>query len=184
MSHRNWSRQASSLAALLLAVSTLAACVDGTEAELGARAELKVMLPQELSSANVAQVRVEVSGSGIPTPLLADLTPSGNTWSGTLNNIPAGPDRRFTATAFDASGTALYKGQSAATAIASGSTVSVAITLQPVTPQTPYENEAPIIDSLVVSANVVVPGGSVWRVKAGEATAGLLKVPRHLLLHA
>jgi hypothetical protein len=161
MSHSNWSRRASSLAALLLAVSTLAACVNDTEAELAARAELTVMLPQELASADVAQVSVEVSGSGIPTPLVANLAPSGNTWTGAITNIPAGPDRRFTATAFNASGTALYKGQSASTAIASGSTVSVALTLQPVNPPAPYENEAPIIDSLVVSSNVVLPGGSI-----------------------
>jgi hypothetical protein len=161
MSHWNWSSRAASRVALLLAVGALAACTDGTNVELGARAELKVLLPQELASADVAQVRVEVSGPGIPTPLLADLAPSGNTWTGALNNIPAGTDRRFTATASDASGKALYKGQSAATPIASGSTVSVAILLQSVNPPVPYENEAPLIDSLVVSANVVVPSGSI-----------------------
>jgi hypothetical protein len=161
MSHSNWSRRAASLAALLLAVGTLSACTGGTNAELGARAELKVMLPQELASADVAQVSVEVSGPGIPLPLVADLARNGNAWQGAITNIPAGTDRRFTATAFSASGTALYKGQSAATPIAAGSTVSVALTLQPVEPPVPYENEAPIIDSLVVSANVVVPGGSI-----------------------
>jgi len=152
------------LAVTVLALGALAACNTGENPpppELGASAEIKAMLPQELSADDVTQVRVQVSGPGIPTPIGMDLTRQGSTWQGTLTDIPAGLDRVFEAKAYDASATLLYQGQAGPLIISSGSTVSVAILLQQVDPDPPYQNVAPVIDSVVVSANQVAPNGTI-----------------------
>ena len=161
MSLLNGSRRAVSLASAL-ALGVLVACggsaKPGNTSENG-RAEIKVMLPQELSATDVSRVHVDVRGSGIPTPIGVDLTLQGSTWQGTLIDIPAGLDRVFEATAFDTSATLLYQGQAGPMAVASGSTVSVAILLQQLNRPPPFDNVAPTIDSVVVSSNQVSPGG-------------------------
>jgi hypothetical protein len=152
------------LAVTVLTLGVLVACGGGgtpPTPDQGARAEIKVMIPQELSADDVTRVRVEVQGPGIPTPIGMDLTRQGSTWEGTLTDIPAGLDRVFEAKAYDASATLLYQGQAGPLTIASGSTVSVAILLQQVNPQPPFDNVAPVIDSLVVSANQVSPNGTI-----------------------
>jgi hypothetical protein len=152
------------LAVTVLALGVLTACNSGGNPpppDQGASAEIKVMMPQELSADDVTRVRVEVQGPGIPTPIGMDLTRQGSTWQGTLTDIPAGLDRVFEAKAFDASATLLYQGQAGPMTIPSGSTVSVAILLQEVNPQPPFQNVAPVIDSVVVSANQVSPGGTI-----------------------
>jgi len=163
MSLWNSNRRTVSLAVTALALGVLAACGNGnpgTPAQ-GARAEIKVMLPQELSAADVARVHVEVRGPGIPTPVGMDLSLQGSTWQGTLADIPAGLERTFEAKAYDSGATLLYQGQAGPLTIASGSTVSVAILLQQVNRPPPYQNVAPTIDSVVVSANQVSPGGTI-----------------------
>ncbi|HYI02763.1 PKD domain-containing protein [Hyalangium sp.] len=164
MSLWNSNRRTVSLAVTVMALGVLAACGGNgnpPNPSQGARAEIKVMLPQELSSADVARVHVEVRGPGIPTPIGMDLSLQGGSWQGTLIDIPAGLDRIFEAKAYDAATTLLYQGQAGPITIAAGSTVSVAILLQEVNPDPPYRNVAPTIDSVVVSANQVSPGGTI-----------------------
>lgn len=119
------------------------------------------MVPQALAAADVTRVQVEVSGPGISSPLTAELARSGNTWSGTVSGIPAGTGRLFRASAHDSASKVIYVGEAGPIAIEPGKTASVSIVLQQVEPQVPFENEAPRIDSVAVSSNVVEPGGSV-----------------------
>jgi hypothetical protein len=150
-----------SLAVTALVMSVLAACGGGTPSNQPARAEIKAMLPQDLAAGDVTRVRVEVRGPGIPTPVVGELSQQGGAWQGTVVDIPAGLERMFEATAFNAAGALLYKGQAGPIAITSGSTVSVAIQLQDVNPPPVFQNVAPVIDSVVVSSNQVSPGGTL-----------------------
>ena len=161
MSLGNSNRRTFSLAFAALALGVLAACGGSGNSGTPARAEIKVMLPQELAASDVARVHVEVRGPGISPPIGMDLTLQGSTWQGTLNDIPAGQERIFEAKAYDEASTLLYLGQAGPITVDPGNTVSVAILLQQVNPPPPYQNVAPTIDSVVVSANQVAPGGTV-----------------------
>ncbi|ATB31214.1 PKD domain-containing protein [Melittangium boletus] len=167
----NGSRPAIAMA-LLLAVGLLAGC-SGAEDTRSASAELRVLLSQELSGAGVARVRVEVSGPGISPNIATELAQSGNAWQGSLSSIPAGQGRLFRASAYDAASTLLYTGEAGPLTIEQGQTVNVAILLQQASPETPFENEAPQIGSVVLSSNPVAPGGSVTvTAYATDANAG------------
>lgn len=157
MSHLNGSRRAA-WAVALLTMGLLAACGGDSRS---ASAELTVMVPQGLSGADVSRVQVEVSGPGITPPITAELVLSGSRWSGTISGIPAGSGRLFRASAYDAAAKLLYVGESGPLPIESGKTANVAILLQQVEPQVPFENEAPRIVSVASSSIVVEPGGSV-----------------------
>ncbi|WP_375771109.1 hypothetical protein NR798_09475 [Archangium gephyra] len=157
MSHSNGSRRAA-LAVALLTMGLLSACGGDSRS---ASAELMVMVPQGLSGADVARVQVEVSGPGITSPLVAELTRGTSSWTGVISGIPAGAERLFRASAYDATSKLLYLGESGPLPVEPGRTASVAILLQQVTPQVPFENEAPRIDSVAVSSIVVEPGASV-----------------------
>ncbi|PTL80461.1 hypothetical protein DAT35_27890 [Vitiosangium sp. GDMCC 1.1324] len=148
-------------AAVLLVVSVSAGCGKQEGVAQNGSAQVQVALPQELSSADVKGVRVEVRGPGISSPVTAELVKTGSAWQGTIGNIPAGPERVFEAFAYDAAGAVLYRGSSSSTSLGTGATVSVMLTLQQVTPPPPYENEPPQIDSVVVSANTVQPGSYI-----------------------
>ncbi|MFP2905492.1 Ig-like domain-containing protein [Pyxidicoccus sp. 3LFB2] len=152
--------RAASMVTAVLALGVFAACGDG-DSRSPASADVKVMLGQALSPDDVTRIRVEVQGPGIPTPLGMDLARDGNTWNGTLRDIPAGADRVFTATAYGAASTILYAGQAGPMALQPGRVAAVFLLLQQVNPPPPFENEAPIIDSLTVSTNEVAPGASV-----------------------
>ncbi len=170
----NWNRRAASLVATLLAVGMLSACTDpGSTGEQNARAELKVSLSQGLATSDVARISVAVEGPGISAPIVAELVRNGTAWEGTLQNIPAGSDRFFTATAYDSGSAPIYKGRAGPITIASGAVVSVAIVLQQANPQPPFENVAPQLESLVASSNPVQPGGTITlTAKAFDANPG------------
>lgn len=145
--------------AMLVVVSVFTGCEPQPGVAANGSAELQVSLAQGLSAADVTGVRVEVRGPGISS-LTTELAKAGSAWQGTLA-IPAGTDRVFEASAYDAAGTVLYRGSSSPVSIASGSTVSVVLTLQQVSVPPPYQNEPPVIDSVVVSSNTVLPGGTI-----------------------
>ena len=158
--------------ALLLALGLLAGCTSSEDTR-SASAEVRVLLSQELSGAGVARVRVEVSGPGISPVIATELTQSGNAWQGSLSSIPAGQGRLFRASAYDAASTLLYAGEAGPLTIEQGQTVNVAILLQQTSSETPFENEAPRIGSVVISTNPVAPGGSVTvTAYATDANAG------------
>lgn len=162
MTSVNWCRSAATWLAALLWVSVSAGCAKQDPASRDGSAEIRVTLPQALSSADVRRVRVEVRGPGIPQPIAAELMQSGTAWQGTVGSIPAGSDRVVDAFAYDQSGVVLFQGSSAPLAISAGATAGAFLMLQQVNAPPPFYNEAPQITSILLSANTVSPGGSLY----------------------
>ena len=143
--------------ALALSLALLAGCADSSS-EAGS-ARFAVSIRQTLAS-GISRITVTSSGPDIPSVTM-DLAPTQRVWGGVIGNIPAGPDRSFVARAFDASGSLLFEGSASGITISADQTTLVAITLQEASPPPPFDNEAPLIDSLVASATSVPAGGSL-----------------------
>ncbi|MDC0711523.1 right-handed parallel beta-helix repeat-containing protein [Stigmatella sp. ncwal1] len=145
------------IAALLLGV----ACSPSTapEAPLGA-ARFVVATHQALTPEEVTRVEVTVQAEDVP-PILLPLVKEGEVWVGLLSAVRAGAGRSFRAEAFDVTGLKRYEGQLSGVTIVEGETVQVSILAQEVQRPVPFENESPLIDSLVVSRPTVQPGGTV-----------------------
>ncbi|HWU86983.1 MAG TPA: DUF1565 domain-containing protein, partial [Kofleriaceae bacterium] len=116
---------------------------------------------QALSAAHVDHVQITVSGPDIPSPIELELVASSTGWGGIIGDIPSGIDRVFTAEAFDAADTLIYRGTVSGVIITPGSTAVVLLVLQQATPPDPFTNTPPFIDSVVASAAVVAPGTQV-----------------------
>ncbi|WP_375769136.1 hypothetical protein NR798_46965 [Archangium gephyra] len=116
---------------------------------------------QALTASGVARVEIELTAPDLDSSRLLSLEKVDGTWGGTMAGIPAGAERTFTAEAFGVDGTKMYAGKATGVTISAGETVLVAITLQRLSPSTPFENAVPVIDSLVASASAVAPGGSL-----------------------
>ncbi|HEX8441022.1 Kelch repeat-containing protein, partial [Archangium sp.] len=123
-------------------------------------AQLFGSLPQAVSSEDVTQVVVTISAADMPTRT-ESLEKTDGAWGGTLGEIPAGTGRTFTAEAFDSAGTKRFSGKASHVTITAGTTTVVALTLQALDSPTPFDNAAPLIDSLTASASTVSPGGSL-----------------------
>ncbi|QAT84912.1 branched-chain amino acid ABC transporter2C amino acid-binding protein [Corallococcus coralloides] len=142
---------------LALGLALIAGC-SATSSDTGS-ARFAVSVPQALSS-DISRVSVTSSGPDIPS-VTVDLVQTEGVWGGTIGNIPAGPDRSFLAQAFDASGTLLFSGSASGVSILADQMTFVAITLQELNPPPPFDNEAPLIDSLVVSSTSVPLGRQI-----------------------
>ncbi|WP_239576865.1 kelch repeat-containing protein [Archangium primigenium] len=136
----------------------LAGCTPTASSPDGS-ARFAVALAQQLS-ASIARVTVTASASDF-APRSVDLVVSEGVWSGFLGHIPAGADRAFFAQAFDASDTLLFQGSASGITILPDQTALVALTLQPLSSPPPFDNEAPLIDSLLASATSVAVGGTI-----------------------
>ncbi|MBZ4374184.1 kelch repeat-containing protein [Corallococcus sp. AS-1-6] len=141
---------------LALGLALMAGC-SATSSDTGS-ARFVVSAPQALS-AGISRVTVTSSGPDIPS-VTVELAQTEGVWGGIIGNIPEGPDRSFLAQAFDASGTLLFSGSASGVYISPGWT-QVFITLQELNPPPPFDNEAPLIDSLVVSSTSVPLGRSI-----------------------
>ncbi|HEX8819037.1 MAG TPA: kelch repeat-containing protein, partial [Archangium sp.] len=115
---------------------------------------------QGLASSDVTRMSVTLSAPDLDVRTV-DLEKVDGEWSGTMENIPAGGDRTFSAEAFGADSTKLFAGKAMGVTIAQGETALVAITLQQLSGPPPFENTVPAIDSLVASAAAVAPGGTL-----------------------
>ena len=144
---------AAALAAFVLACGGGPGFPDG-----GARVNV---VSQALECDDIAQVTVTVTGAGISPDIVADLVGSACAWSGTIDPIPVGTDRIFTARAYDADEVLRYEGQATGVAIAGGTVTQVTIILQEVEPIDPFENTAPIIDAVVASTATPEPGDTL-----------------------
>jgi len=121
----------------------------------------------------VDAVEVTVSGPGITPAIVADLVGADCQWDGTIDPIPAGTDRVFTARAYDAGDVLRYEGQAVGVTITGGAVAQVTILLQQTDPVDPFENTAPFIDAIVASASETIPGGSIdIEVQAHDVNAG------------
>ncbi|MFL5356362.1 kelch repeat-containing protein [Archangium sp.] len=123
-------------------------------------AQLFGSLSQAASAEDVSRVEVTISAADMPTRTEA-LTKADGAWGGTLGDIPAGTDRTFTAEAFDSAGTKRFSGQATHVTITAGTTTVVALSLQSLDSPTPFDNAAPLIDSLTASTSTVSPGGAL-----------------------
>jgi hypothetical protein len=135
--------------------------MEGAEPEGTGAADVTV---QALSSVDIAEVRITVSGAGISPPIVQTLSGNAATgWLGTINDIPAGVDREFLAEAFDGSATPvlIYQGVASLVTIVEGPAALVTIFMQQTTAPTPFSNAAPRITGLTVSSYTVVPAGTV-----------------------
>ena len=143
---------------LALGLALVAGC-SPTPSSTGS-AQFAVSVPQALS-ASITRVSVTSSGADM-APITVELAPTGGVWGGYIGNIPAGTDRTFVAEAFEASGTTpRFKGSISGIIITAGLTSPVAITLQDTTTPTPFQNAAPVIDSLFALSFTVPAGGTL-----------------------
>ncbi len=133
---------------LALGLALLAGC--SASSDTGS-AQFAVSLPQALSSP-VSRVSVTASAADF-SPLSVDLVFADGVWGGTLGNLPAGSHRSFLAQAFDASGTRLFQGSVSDVTISADQTSLIALTLQQVHAPPAFQNEAPVIDSLVAASS-------------------------------
>ncbi|MFL5345997.1 MAG: kelch repeat-containing protein [Hyalangium sp.] len=141
---------------LVLGLALLAGC---SASSTTGTAQFAVSVPQTLSS-TISRVSVTSSAADIPS-ISVDLAFTHGVWGGIIGNIPAGPNRSFLARAFDSSGALLFEGSASGVTISADQITLVAITLQEINAPPPFQNEAPLIDSLVASSTSVPTGGAV-----------------------
>jgi hypothetical protein len=82
----------------------------------------------------------------------------GDSWIANVASIPAGPARRFEASAFDDQGRLVYTG-SVTLDVVAGSGMSVTLVLQQYPPPSPTTSWAPVIQAVTVRPGIVSPGG-------------------------
>ena len=141
---------------LALGLALLAGCSPSSSGT--GSVQFAVSVPQALS-ASVSRVSVTAIAADFPS-VSRDLVSTEGSWGGTLDNLPAGAHRTFLAQAFDASGTRLFEGSASGVSIPVDQTALVAITLQQV--QAPaFENEAPLVASLVLASTSVSAGSAL-----------------------
>ncbi|HEX8439841.1 kelch repeat-containing protein [Archangium sp.] len=142
---------------LALCLALLASCSAAPPAS--GSASFSVSVPQALA-ATISRVSVTASALDFAS-ITGELASSDGTWSGTLDNLPAGSNRTFLAKAFDASGTVLFQGSASRVSISPGQTALVSITLQQVTAPPPFTNAAPVIGSLVAPSASLLTGDTL-----------------------
>jgi hypothetical protein len=112
-----------------------------------------------LTVSDISRVEVTVTGANIPTSIVYDLTQDAGAWVGILGDIPLGAVT-VTVDAYNVANNKIYTGSNTTTIVAD-TIVSVTISLQQVTPPTPFTNVPPVIDSLIASSNAVKPSTTV-----------------------
>ncbi|HEX8704671.1 MAG TPA: kelch repeat-containing protein [Myxococcaceae bacterium] len=148
-------------AALLLC---LAACTSEPTGEPSAQptgsVQFAATAQQELTANDVTRVKLTISATDM-TASIVELAKANGTWGGLIGNIPAGTNRTFLAEAYDTGGTKIFQGSTAGVTITANQTTAVAITLQEILPPPAYGNEAPLIESVIVSSTTVQLGSSI-----------------------
>jgi Galactose oxidase, central domain/Kelch motif/PKD domain len=145
---------------LALTMALLAGCSPAPSSpsdNMGA-AHFAVSTRQALST-DISRIAVTTSAEDLPSATV-DLLLENGAWSGSIS-IPAGHERTFHAQAFDAAGVLRLEGTASDVTIWANETVLVAIGLADVNAPPPFENEAPIIGSLVASSVSVAAGGTI-----------------------
>jgi formylglycine-generating enzyme required for sulfatase activity len=173
----------------ILVTATLGGCSSG-----GGDAGSVDVTTVALSASDVASVSVTITGDGIPTPIEAALSKSGNRWAGTVGKIPAGVNRTFAAGAYDGAHSLIFQGQASGVTISKNAVAAVLIVLQQSVAPQPFANSAPRIGSVVADASSVEIGGAVglalaasdpdgdpltysWTAETGTFTGGNTSTP-------
>jgi hypothetical protein len=123
------------------------------------RADVSV---KALSTSNVFSINVAVTGNEVATPIVASLNNRNGQWGTTVEHIPVGSNRSFSAHAFDALRNKIFSGSASGVTILAGTTAHVVIYLQEETSFPTLVNHAPIIDSVAASSLSVAPGKQVF----------------------
>jgi hypothetical protein len=141
---------------LLSAALTLSGCGEEAANEGYGSATVAALTTDE-----VERIRVAVSAANVFQDVVAELShdPATGTWSGTIADIPSGPERTFHAEAFDAAGGLLYSGTEPGVTIVDGQQLALTIVLQETTLPDRVSNTAPAFTSLLVSPGEVEPDG-------------------------
>ncbi len=148
---------------LLLAL-TLALFSGGASAKNTSSAELIISVPPS-PNAPVSRVTVVASATDFPA-LSLNLTATGDTWSGTLANIPSGAQRSFRVQAFDAANTLLAEDSVSGITLTANKPKRITLQLEPVTPPPTVESSRgnhlpPRLTQSSQSSKTVAPGGTV-----------------------
>ncbi len=109
---------------------------------------------QPQATREVTRVSVALSAPDLDASRSLSLEKVDGTWGGTMDGIPAGADRTFTAEAFGADGTKLYAGKATGVTITAGETELVAIALEPLSPTT----QTPLPPEVVSASGSASPG--------------------------
>ncbi|MCP4130732.1 MAG: hypothetical protein GY754_07100 [bacterium] len=143
---------------MIFTILTIASCGnnqngDGANVPLTGSGTLFAVIPDSLNESQVTRVTITVTG--LDSPITRDLTYNSGTsrWEGTVDAIPIGTNRIFTADAYDASDTHLYTGQVTGITVSSLNSLAVHIILGPVTPPDNFENHVPVIQSVYYPGN-------------------------------
>jgi hypothetical protein len=123
-------------------------------------ARLLVTCGTPAACAPIDRVTVTVTkGDGSDFPdIVQDLARSGDQWTGRVNDIPAGPGRRFAVVALDKDGKLLFQGEGRSD-IEPGAAAVVSVFLNGTESPGPVMS-FPVIDSLTMSRTMVAPGRS------------------------
>jgi hypothetical protein len=144
----------------LAALAAIAAsCGGGQPAETGPIGVADIQVGM-VTIADVVDVKLTVSGTGIAHDIVRDLQRSGSGWRGIVGGVPAGDGRQFHGDAYDKYGNIIYTGDATATIAENQSVVVTLILQQKVAPQ-PFVNTVPFIDSVVASSSTVAPGDQI-----------------------
>jgi hypothetical protein len=133
---------------------------------------LSVSLPSALASGDVTHVTVTLSAPDLPLRS-QNLALVNGRWTGTFGDIPPGPERTFSAQAFDADGFPLFQGQLSSVTITAGQKATALLVLQEVGGPPPLHNSVPEVRALVASQSLVRPGASLsLEVRAHDSDPG------------
>jgi hypothetical protein len=131
-----WRRRTAAVAIALLLLLAVDACSPTeTTAPLPGSLRTALLVRADLSGTAVATVTVEVTAPDITTPLVFNLTITGDLALGTVT-VPAGSARTITMQAFDAGGVETHSG-SVTVSIQTGTNPPIAIVLQPLSGDVP-----------------------------------------------
>jgi hypothetical protein len=145
---------------LTCALVGLLACSPASKAQLSGNVEILTRTGSALSVNDVSTVTVTVTGDNIVSPLSTDLLHDATGWHATMTDIPVGL-ARFDGKAFDGEANLLYEGDAPNVAINPGATALVALLLQQAHAPSRFQNNAPVIDAVTASANLIAPSAQV-----------------------
>lgn len=172
------------VALALLALLALGACDDATVPREAREAPVQVsgvLTPEQ--QAIVAGMSVEVTGPGIGTAIIADLTVNGAQVNGTVT-VPVGSSRTFTVRAYDGGGIETHVG-SATASVSAGTNPPLAVRLAATTGSVPIDvtiatygvTLTPATASVAVDGEVTLTAGvtaSNGTTPAGALTWGIV----------
>lgn len=116
-------------AASALIALAAAGCKDPSRVTEPRNATLAIQVA--VTAPTIAALALEVTGPGIPEPLMLNLTLNGTTATGSIE-IPAGTDRHFVLRGYDAAGILTHRAETTAS-LQSGQTLSLSLTLTALT---------------------------------------------------